>query len=94
MNTLISSIGRNKFYVYALCIVAFFALLGRLAMASTITPQQKAALDIPVQQKIIEENKPAFDAYTAASARLQQNLNCVQDASQCPLAQENTPARQ
>ena len=93
MQTLSTFIGKYKVIFIALGIVCSVAFLGRLAMADSITPQQKAAADILVQQKIKDTNQGAFDAYAKADGQIKADQACVTDAAQCSLTQGTTPAR-
>ncbi len=92
-------IGSKEFIIgssASLAIVAIVSLGGsalKAAMAPVPTPQQLAALDIPVQQQTKDDDRAGYEAYLKADGKLIQDQACVSDASQCPLAQGTTPAR-
>jgi hypothetical protein len=93
MRTISTFFGKYKVIPITLGIVVCISLAARIVHAATMTDQQKAALDIPVQQAIIEKNRAAAAAFTGATLKLSQDAACVADASQCPLASGQATAQ-
>lgn len=90
MNTYI--LRSTNFYIGLLTALIIVSLvsLGAVSLQKVLaaepTTQAQAAADVLEQQKIKDENRPAYEAWLKADAQQKKSQACVNDESLCPLA--------
>ena len=78
MSTFLSFIGQNKAIALSLVIVVFTSLAARVVFAKEPSAHSKASRAIVQAQKVKEDTKDAYDAYSAASELQERALACLQ----------------